>query len=699
MAERHPEYRDVRLEIHLAGAVTATGALITLYAVTRGEPRVLERREVSEPRADVEIPVGEPDELFYAVAEIQSYRRGDEEHVTGDRTVQLVSVFDGAARTVALSEPVTVATAYSFSRFTRVAAEGAVAISDPHRAAHLAYGMKGNFVAADGTISEVIQSPPNGLQTNSFAMLNFLANLVFYGLTDPETYDAFTRLVGERAEGVPAAGSLFGALHDLALNPFRRSRAVYDLIAERPQPYGPSLPQLALPERFSPVPDQWTLTVKVHDSGARNFLIGGVGYVDFDCNDRVWLANNVRQGTPNSGTFCVVLEPDGSPAPFSPIFGGGLLGAGFGVAASPRRDQVWIGNFGWGPGQWNPQRGSVSAFDAEGRVLSPSNGYTKGLSRVQGMTFDRQGNLWMSSWGTQDPIPPTDSRYHFKGEKSAVVVYLGGDPERVAKFSFDSQYDLTFDVTVDDDGNAYAANAGSADHGVRSSVYKLRLEGDELVEVARWVSDYVPGPSHKHRGKGGDGGQEKGPKIGFETFRQVAIGPSGDIFVVGVSSSRVVRLTPDLRFVEALTNHIHGPWGIIFDRDGTMYVSNFARELEHVDDDPAQGIGPHGVTVIREEDDATAELMTLPTGGEPVTLANGLPLYGNPRTDDGEPIRLPSHDPLMRLTGSRIDRAGNLWACNNWKPSAYLDVVRGNPGGDGVVIFVGAAAPARRATA
>jgi len=51
--------------------------------------------------------------------------------------------------------------------------------------------------------------------------------------------------------------------------------------------------------------------------------------------------------------------------------------------------------------------------------------------------------------------------------------------------------------------------------------------------------------------------------------------------------------------------------------------------------------------------------MTLPTGGEPVTLANGLPLYGNPRTGDGVPIRLPSHDQLMRLTGSRIDRSGS----------------------------------------
>ncbi|MFP3941430.1 MAG: hypothetical protein ACLF0P_14115 [Thermoanaerobaculia bacterium] len=681
-----PETRNVELQIRLGGGATVTRAAVTLYAVTREEPRVLERRELTGPRATVQVPSTDGAELFYAVARIHGYELGGQTTEVGDRTVQLVAVFDGTAETVALSETVTVATAYCFSRFTRVAGDGAVAISDPHRAAHLALGMKTNFVAAGGITSPVIESPPNGLQTNSLAMLNFLANLVLYALTDPAVYDAFTRLAGDRPGGGGAAGSLFGALLDLALHPFGRSRAVYDLVAERPQPYSPSLPELDLPEGFSPVPSQWTLTVKVNDSGARNFLIGGVGYLDFDRHDRVWLTDNVRQGTPNSGTFCVVLEPDGSPAPFSPLFGGGLLGAGFGVAANPERDEVWIGNFGWGPTEWNPQSGSVSAFDLEGRALSPSQGFTPGLSRVQGMTFDRHGNLWMASWGSQDPMPPTDSHYNFESENSALVVYLGGDPERVAIHSFDSPYHLSFDVTVDGDGNAYVANSGSADHGVRSSVHKLRLEGDELVHLASWESDHV---TEKPLGKG--------TSVGFETLRQVAIGPSGDVYVVGVSSGRVVRLSPDLRPVGSLTNRIAAPWGIGFDREGVMYVANFAREMDYEDEDPAQGIGPHAVTVIRDEDDATAELMTLPTGGEPVTLANGLPLYGNPETGDGKPIPLPSHDPLMRLTATRVDRAGNLWACNNWKPSAFLDVVRGNPGGDGLVIFVGAAAPAHRA--
>ena len=42
-----------------------------------------------------------------------------------------------------------------------------------------------------------------------------------------------------------------------------------------------------------------------------------------------------------------------------------------------------------------------------------------------------------------------------------------------------------------------------------------------------------------------------------------------------------------------------------------------------------------------------------------------------------------------------IDQAGNVWAINNWKPDFVADVLpnKGNPGGDGIVIFVGLAKP------
>ena len=79
---------------------------------------------------------------------------------------------------------------------------------------------------------------------------------------------------------------------------------------------------------------------------------------------------------------------------------------------------------------------------------------------------------------------------------------------------------------------------------------------------------------------------------------------------------------------------------------------------------------------------------TPPTVGDPVTLPGGEVLI-----DGGEPCMYP----LMRQTSVAIDQAGNVWAVDNWKPTFSSDFspCTGDPGGVGVVIFVGLAKPPR----
>ncbi|MGK4567450.1 hypothetical protein [Flavobacterium sp. 3HN19-14] len=114
---------------------------------------------------------------------------------------------------------------------------------------------------------------------------------------------------------------------------------------------------------------------------------------------------------------------------------------------------------------------------------------------------------------------------------------------------------------------------------------------------------------------------------------------------------------------------------------------------------------PFGITIIEQGYTDNSLFMTLPTGGDEVMLANGFPLYGtryitvtdnatDPATEKQVAIETPCYEPLMRLTACTPDRAGNVWAANNWKPSAYTDI-HSDPGGDGAVIFVGVAAPAK----
>ena len=83
---------------------------------------------------------------------------------------------------------------------------------------------------------------------------------------------------------------------------------------------------------------------------------------------------------------------------------------------------------------------------------------------------------------------------------------------------------------------------------------------------------------------------------------------------------------------------------------------------------------------------------TVPSAGSEVLLHNGVPLYGY-----GQPPGPPCFIPMMRQTALAIDQAGNIWSINNWKPDFDIDTIGGNPGGDGILIFVGLAPPPRPA--
>ena len=47
---------------------------------------------------------------------------------------------------------------------------------------------------------------------------------------------------------------------------------------------------------------------------------------------------------------------------------------------------------------------------------------------------------------------------------------------------------------------------------------------------------------------------------------------------------------------------------------------------------------------------------------------------------------------MMRATSVKVDAAGNIWYCNNWKPNFVVDV-DSNPGGDGLIVFLGIGTP------
>lgn len=561
-----------------------------------------------------------------------------------------LAVFRFDSDEVAVNAQTTIASIFCFSRLINL--KNSVCLHGKQRILDIAYGFKLNFISDDGIVSDVIKNNPNGLETNSYPMFNYLSSLTYYCQNDQSVKTNFMTLTD--------SSSVLEGILNLAQHPFKNVEAIYNLIKDLSPIFTPALNTITLPLwKESTIPNQWTLTIKVNDSGSQNFLIGGPGYVAFDKNDRAWFTNNVRQGTPNSSTFCVILEPDGKPAPFSPLFGGGLLGGGFGVVANNKKDKIAFGNFGWGSTDYNPQEGSISLISSDGDLLSPSNGFSDGFRRAQGVFYDAKGNLWISVWGDQAPLgggnPPT---YNLQSGKSGVVVYLKGNPKNYVKYEFDNEFFHTFDVVVDDKGNAYVSNAGDASENVHSSVYHFKLIDDQIVKINSWTSDIAEG------------------------FRQISISPKGTIVVAAVLTHRVVKFNKNLTMTGEFVNKMDGPWGVGFDKAGTMFVSNFRADTHVVDTNTFDMEGIYGVTIVYNEDDSTAQRATLPSGGSEVLLKNGFPLYGS--------LNKPSYEPLMRLTGSRADGAGNLWALNNWKPALMADL-NGNPCGDGIVIFIGLA--------
>jgi hypothetical protein len=290
-------------------------------------------------------------------------------YVTADlgEGLQLVSIIGPSlSPLVTLNELTTVAAGYSFAQFTQ---EGV--LSGEAFGLQIASGMNDNLVSPiTGESSPVLLSSPNGDETNSLrstrALANLLALFVRSGGSGLDTLFALATAPG----GDPPT-NLLQALSNIARYPQQNVAQIYALATEV-EFYSPSLIRM---------PDAWTIVVKVNDTGSDDYLFGGPGNIAFDADGYAWITNNVVQGTPNSGRFNVVLKPNGQPAdgtrgtPKSPLLGGGLLGAGYGVGIAPN-GHAWFGNFGWGgPAERSGRRAGAVQRRWHRRALGPDGGW------------------------------------------------------------------------------------------------------------------------------------------------------------------------------------------------------------------------------------------------------------------------------------------------------------------------------------
>src|SRR6185369_9108717 len=303
------------------------------------------------------------------------------------------------------------------------------------------------------------------------------------------------------------------------------------------------------------------------------------------------------QGTPNSSRFNIVLKPNGQPAdgrhqtPRSPLTGGGILGAGYGIGLAPDGN-IWMGNFGWGNDDSMPSpdgNGSVSEFSGDGTPVSGRQGYQGGVLRAQATVADSQGNIWIASYGN-------DRVYVFPGGNSNQPVFFQGDPGSGP-----------FDIQIAPDDTAWVTYSGGLRSNGPSSVARYALVDGKLEEIF-------------HVTPGGNLTALKGFALDSQGFAWVASGDGNCVCLFSETGDLLGTFNG---------GGINTPWSTTIDGDDHIWVANFGPMTPNSDYVNA-GISklagtnsatrPPGADVGDPISPATG--YTLPSAGEEVLLHN-----------------------------------------------------------------------------
>ena len=600
----------------VADGAAVLGATVRLYAAgaTPGSATLLETTS-TDTRGEFTFRVRstvDAADVLYATA-----RAGTSAGRPVPDTVELAaSLGDLRKGKVVLDEMTTVAAGYSLAQFAEGGVVGGAAPGLPNASL-----MPRNLVDVDtGAPAKFLLRSPNGTSTETLPTFNSLASIIAGCVAGTNDCDAFLDAAAD-AWGV-RPDTTWQAMTLLPTNPSGDAPGVFAQVPADP--------------RFTPVrtdaPAGWVIALRFYGNGHQ---FNGPGNVAFDAQGRVWVndnatvANQPKKVCPGLDLFR--LDPYAPGQPMETFTGGGLNGAGFGIAIDTR-DHVWVSNFGFTGSKCPeaPTSNSVSEFDPDGQPLSPDDGYLDGpLSWPQGIKSDVDGNIWIANCGNH-----------------SAVVYPGGDHSLATVVS--TVIPKAFDVAQNTEGSVFVtANASDQVFGFApdgsplqdspfgdSSTFSkpLGAASDSLGNV--WVSNsgLIDIPCST-------GETLEAPIDRPELHGTVAqVGPDGSVVQFGGAGMTV-------------------PWGIAVDGDDNLWVANFAGErLSHL---------------------CGARASTCPSGGtgHPISPA-----------DDGY-----AFDGLQRNTGVQVDPSGNVWLANNW----IKVPVQTDPFGDGLVVYLGMAAPVK----
>lgn len=548
---------------------------------------------------------------------------------------------------VVINERTTIATAYAMAQFFVLGQ-----IDGPYPGLQNAADIMTRLVEVNtGNTTFFLNTFPNGSSTATRGAFNSLANMLAACVRDDNQCDTLFEL-STPPGGVKPPDTLLAAVN-IAHFPWQNVEGLFDFSLEE-QVYGPTLGST---ENIT----AWILAIRYVGN---RMEINGPGNTAFDAEGNAWITNNFVFRENPLDIACgddhvLRLTPTGEDAPGAPYQGGGLYGAGYGITLDPGGN-VWIGNFAFqgagcmfNPLQQDLRARSVSKFSPEGVPISPTTvgndiggfmGAGNTIFYPQGTVSDKEGNIWIASCSADH-----------------VTIFPGGDPDQAFVIQETDDSDETivvkpFDVAIDIDGNAWVTGNETA------NVAKFDPNGNLIFNVS------------------GDQAAEAGFKkpmgVATDMFGNTWVANSGFVTapcdgdsVPGMLMFIALTLDPDFTNPDASVIMVNSdgteigsfkgggllmPWGISVDGGGNVWVSNFDGNT---------------VSYFCGEDTSKCP----------------------PGLETGDPIAPLGYffNGLKRSTSVQIDPSGNVWATNNFETIAISE----NPGGEEMVVFIGAATP------
>ena len=589
---------------------------------------------------------GDDNAILYLIAENDPLNIARTNQLSDSSSVRLALMLGRfpVVDNVVINERTTVAAAYAMAQFF---VPGGIDGTYPgfQNAADISHNLAD---PSNGNVASMLNTFPNGASTTARATFNSLANMLAACVnSDTGCVELFN--LSTPPGGTSPTNTLDAAVN-IAHFPWQNVDGLFEFSLLE-DVYSPTLASL---EDVT----AWFLAIRYVGNGME---FNGPGNTAFDAEGNAWITNNFVFNDNPTDVVCgddhvLRLTPTGEDVPGAPYQGGGLYGAGYGITLDTENN-VWIGNFAFqGEGcPFDPdvRAQSVSKFSPDGEPISPNTvgndigGFTGAGNTVnypQGTVSDNNGNIWIANCNGNN-----------------VTQFPGGDPDQafVIQETDDSAEAIVvapFDIAIDTEGNAWVTGNETF------NVAKFDPDGDLLLNVS------------------GDEAAEAGFKkpmgVATDMFGNAWVANSGFVtapcdgnsvpelraFIVLVVDPNFTNPDASLIKVNSDGTEIGSfkgggllmPWGISVDGKGNVWVSNFDGQT---------------ISYFCGEDTSNCP----------------------PGLETGDPIAPMGYffNGLKRSTSVQIDPSGNVWATNNFEILPASD----NPGGDSMVVFIGAASP------